>query len=240
MAELEVVKHTKNVLELAVSDKHAIWHKAREIALEIVIIIFAVTVSIWMHGVSEHRHEQEKVKTFLLGLREDMRADIESLERSVKKIETRTETYAYLLSLDPNQQPDPAQFDKAFSIIAVPTFGVPLPRGRYESFKSSGKLGNIEDEALLKQIVDVYEYAAFAFHVGEQFHENNRVLLKNYIDEGVDAKGPSVRFSLITSAKGKRLLGDMAMTAANDYRAGIKREQNIINAINKLYPDLAK
>ncbi|MBY0573499.1 MAG: hypothetical protein K2P84_07440 [Undibacterium sp.] len=89
----------------------------------------------------------------------------------------------------------------------------------------------------MKQIVDVYEYSTFAFRAGEQFNESSRILLKNYIDEGVDAKGPTVRFSLITATKGKRLLEDMALTAANDYRAGIKREQNLIQAIDKIYPN---
>lgn len=37
-------------------------------ALELVTIVFAVTFRIWLHGLSERRHEQQQVKTFLVGL----------------------------------------------------------------------------------------------------------------------------------------------------------------------------
>lgn len=240
MAELEVVKHTKNVLALASSKEHALWHRVREIALEIGIIIFAVTVSIWLHGVSEHRHEQEKVRTFLTGLREDMRADIKWLDRAVKRLDDSKAAHAYLQSLDASSQPDPARFDAAVELIAVPSFGVPMQRGRYEGFKSSGKLGNIEDEVLLKKIVEVYEYAPFAFGAGEQVYEANRQALKAYVDEGVDTKGSAARLPLVVAPKGKRLLKAMVWSAQGDYRGMIEREQAIIADIDKLYPEAAK
>lgn len=44
----------------------------REIALEISIIVFAVTLSFWLHGLGEHRHEQQQVKSFLLRLKRDI------------------------------------------------------------------------------------------------------------------------------------------------------------------------
>src|SRR4051812_19152197 len=47
MAELEVVKHTKKVYKIWNSKEHSFWHKAKEFLIEIFIIVFAVSLSIW-------------------------------------------------------------------------------------------------------------------------------------------------------------------------------------------------
>ena len=76
MAEQEIAKHTKNVISLVSRNEHGWRHKLSEIGLEIVTIVFAVSLSIWLHGLGEHRHEQEQVRDFLLGLRHDLQSDI--------------------------------------------------------------------------------------------------------------------------------------------------------------------
>jgi len=58
MTELEVAEHGKKVIRLARSKEHSLLHKLREVLLEIAIIVFAVSISIWYHSMSEHRHEQ--------------------------------------------------------------------------------------------------------------------------------------------------------------------------------------
>jgi hypothetical protein len=75
MAELEVAKHGKNVIHLMGKKEHALAHRLREIAIEIAIIVFAVSMSIWLHGLSEHYHQQQEVRTFLVGLRADLKDD---------------------------------------------------------------------------------------------------------------------------------------------------------------------
>lgn len=236
MAELEVAKHTKNILASAQAKEHGLLEKLKHILIEVAIIIFAVSVSIWFHSWSEHKHEQEKVKTFLLGIKDDMQADMKWLERAVTTLDKNAQAYQYLSGLQAGQKFDQEAFDKAYAVIEVPTLGVPLQRGRYEGFKSSGRLGTIEDEVLAKKVVDIYEYSLFAFRAGEQLHETNRINLKNYLNESVDLKGPSARYDLITSPKGKRLLNEMTWTAASDYRGVIKLERELIEQIDKLYP----
>ena len=58
MAELEVAKNLKKAVEIAKSEKHTWKDKLKEIALEIVIIVFAVSLSIYLHSWSEHREHQ--------------------------------------------------------------------------------------------------------------------------------------------------------------------------------------
>jgi len=79
MAELEVAKHGKNVVHLMAKKEHALSHRLREIAVEIAIIVFAVSMSIWLHGLSEHHHQQQEVRSFLVGLKGDLEGDVKAL-----------------------------------------------------------------------------------------------------------------------------------------------------------------
>jgi hypothetical protein len=65
MAEQEIIKHTKKVYKIWNSKEHSRWQKIKEFFIEILIIVFAVTISIWLHNWSEHRNQQEDVKVFL-------------------------------------------------------------------------------------------------------------------------------------------------------------------------------
>jgi hypothetical protein len=47
------------------------------------IIIFAVTISIWFHNLSEHKHQQEEVKQFLEGLKSDLTRDIKEMKKVI-------------------------------------------------------------------------------------------------------------------------------------------------------------
>ena len=79
MAEQEVIKHTEKVISIVKDPSHSIWHKIKEFITEILIIVFAISLSIWFHNWSEHRNEQAQVKTFLLGLKNDISSDIHDL-----------------------------------------------------------------------------------------------------------------------------------------------------------------
>ena len=62
MAEQEIRKNFKKIVTITKDKKKGIWHKLEEIAIEIAIVVFAVSVTIWFHSWSEHRHQQKEVK----------------------------------------------------------------------------------------------------------------------------------------------------------------------------------
>ena len=59
MAEQEVIKHTKKIFKVWSNKEHILRHKLKEFLVEVFIIVFAVTISIWFHNRSEHAHQQE-------------------------------------------------------------------------------------------------------------------------------------------------------------------------------------
>lgn len=238
MAVQEIAKHTKNVVNLARSEQ-GVSHKLREIALEIFIIVFAVTLSFWLHGLGEHQHEQAQVRSFLLGLKQDIRSDIEQVEGIVRSHREFDQAYRYLAELDPAAPPDVARFDAAYEKIPANSFLVPQV-SRYDSFKSSGKLINIEDQDLLQKIGSLYQFdiqkASLSF--GGWSRQHGRLV--SYLDDKTDEDDSRAsRYRALTSQKGKRLLARMQTYPQlyERYDTIVRKGKAIIRAIDKAYPE---
>jgi hypothetical protein len=239
MADQEIAKHTKKVFKVFAQKHDTAWHKVRELALEIAIIVFAVSISIWLHGVSEHRHEQQQVKAFLLGLKIDLQTDITVMNKNIDAFRESDAKYGYLASLDPASPPDNEKFDAAYASIDDPLFGFIAHNGRYESFKSSGKLTNIENEALLERIAERYEFGLIAVRYGEVYWTANLERLKNFVENSANTGTREARYKLITSQKGKHLCAAMSSGPINDYLGMVDRDKRIIKDIDLAYPEEA-
>src|SRR6187549_1084859 len=96
MADQEVIKHTKKVYQVWKDGEQSWWHKLKEFLLEIAIIVFAVTISIWFHDLSEKRHKQHDVKEFLTGLKTDLQRDIIELQSDRRNYLRTGKAFAYI------------------------------------------------------------------------------------------------------------------------------------------------
>jgi hypothetical protein len=208
MAELEVAKHGKNVIHLMTKKEHTAWHRVREIAIEIATIVFAVSMSIWLHGMSEHHHQQQEVKAFLSGLRADLASDVLQLEGTKGSYRKFDANHAWLASLDADQEPDWKAFDTAYDNLNLNWFFIPT-KSRYDGFQMSGKLTNIEDQKLLTQILDLYQNQLQLIKLSEGSWANRQHNLRDYIDEKLEGDDRAGRWRVITSPKGKRLVARM-------------------------------
>jgi Family of unknown function (DUF6090) len=156
MAEDEVIKHTKKIYKLWFSKEHSIWHKISEFLIEIIIIVFAVTVSIWFHNVSEHKHQQEDVKAFFLGLKEDLINDIKEMNEDKASYIKQKTIFSYISGLKIKEVPSVDTINKYQSWLTNTTEFRPND-GRFQGFKSSGKIGAIENRDLQNDLMDLYE-----------------------------------------------------------------------------------
>ena len=161
----EIRKHSKNAINKMKTEEHSITEKIKEISVEIFIIVFAVSFSIWLHGWSEHRHQQEEVKELLSDLKDDIKNDILSMEAIKKSYSNTVESFTYLINLNESQYDslssgkDSVTFKENLStkIHSVPSGWRKTNCGNYEGFKSSGKIGFIENKKLKKLILEYYE-----------------------------------------------------------------------------------
>jgi len=156
MAEQEVIKHTKKVYKIWHSKEHSVWQKVKDFLLEIFIIVFAISLSIWFHNKSEHTHQQEDVKQFLLGLKSDLGRDLDEMQEDIESYQSQKTIFNYITGIKLNQSLNNDTLIKyqkwLFNYAALNPND-----GRFEGFKSSGKIATIENNELQNDILDFYQ-----------------------------------------------------------------------------------
>jgi hypothetical protein len=152
----EITKHTKKIYGTMKNTEHTFGEKTKEIIVEIFIIVFAVSLSIWLHSWSEHRHQQDEVITFLKILKKDLKKDMVRLNEDKSGYQRVTKDYESILHLTPYQL-DSLKKNKSDFKVAFFAAGKKTNDGNYEGFKSSGKIGNIENEELKQLIIQYYQ-----------------------------------------------------------------------------------
>lgn len=156
MAEQEVIKHTKKAYKILSSKDNGLFHKIKDFIIEILIIVFAITISIWFHNWSEHRNQQKDVKEFLLGLKEDLQNDIKEMKADSLTFVQTAAAFKYITNVKYGQILNNDSLKKYQNYIFNTTGLIPN-NGRFEGFKSSGKLGFIENSTLQNLILDLYQ-----------------------------------------------------------------------------------
>jgi Family of unknown function (DUF6090) len=172
MAEDEIIKkHTKAVYDAWV-DKEKDWkHKAKDILLEIGIIVFAVTISIWLHNWSEDIKDQHAEKEFLNGLKGDIKADLSEMQSDRKFARLGYSGVRYFELVGRGEELSKDSITKYIWIFFSQTQINPRI-GRYEALKSSGKLDIITNKKLQYDIINLYEKNFPQIFRTNQFNNN--------------------------------------------------------------------
>ncbi len=182
MAEDEIAKHTKKIYKISTGREHGLWHKVKEIIVEIAIIVFAVTISIWLHNRSEHRHQQEDVKTFLLGLQKDLTADIAEMQDDRQSYQMQKAAFTYISRTRRGETLNEDSLTYYYKWIFNTTALNPN-NGRFEGFKSSGKMGLIENDSLQNDIMDLYQENIPSLLTTTNNYVNHKNVLFEYLQK---------------------------------------------------------
>lgn len=224
----ELTKHGLKIYKTMADRKHTLGEKFREILIEIFIIVFAVSLSIYLHSWSEHRHEQKEVKEFLQGLKIDLTDDIRKMKSGRDTIAEVQKNFDIAYHLRKGQIPD-TTLDHYFIYQEVTTH---VNNARYEGFKSSGKLGNIENDSLRENILVYYQQLLPGMSDDENFGNGmQQKLLEFEIDHSTLGKN-----DFLAIGKTKALLQLSANNLGNtldDYDSAMSRAKLIIKQINK-------
>lgn len=165
----EISKHTKKIYNTMKDQKYTIGEKVREITIEIFVIVFAVTLSIWLHSWSEHRREQHEVIEFFADLKDDLNRDIKSMADEKVKLSKTVKDYTFIEKLTAQKMDSiisgKVHFSFDLTYIERKTNG-----GNYEGFKSSGKIGFIENKKLKKLILGYYQESMPSAEAAEKYY----------------------------------------------------------------------
>jgi hypothetical protein len=236
--EHEVQGHTKKIYKAWKDPQKKIWDKVKDISIEIGIIVFAISLSIWFHNWSEHRHEQQEVKSFLVGLKGDLEADIKEMNEDLKSYNGNSKTFAYLISLKLNETPTKDSIKK-YGRYFNNTTGLNANAGRFEGFKSSGKIGHIENEQLQNDILDLYEEDIPHLISNTNIYSKIKLEYASFIRDNIKRETDSTTnfIKIVSSDKGfsyaRQLSGTKEIIEL--YNIVIDKNKKIIAAINKEY-----
>ena len=152
----EITKHSKKIYESVKNQKQSFGEKLKDILVEIFIIVFAVTLSIWLHSWSEQRHEKSEASDFLVDLKGDLISDINSMQLSKQTLAQNLDSFVFVESLT-REKIDSLNKNKISYGFHAVIGTTKINSGNYEGFKSSGKIGYIENKELKKDILKYYQ-----------------------------------------------------------------------------------
>ena len=228
----EILKHTKKIYKEVKNPKHTVAEKLKEIIGEILIIVFAVTLSIWLHSWSEEKHQRKEAKTFLIGLKEDLKNDISNLETTKETLNATQRQISFVLNLTP-QKIDSIKANHQEINSGTNFINTLVNNGRYEGFKSSGKINTIEDENLRNKILSYYQQTIPQISLIESSYEK---LTSRYVDLLINGKEDEDINTTLLKKKTKIILsGINNFTKYNEksYENAIKDAKEIISEIDK-------
>ena len=204
--EDEIVKHTRKIYRVVKNKKISPWKKLGEIAMEILIIVFAVSLAALFERMRERAHKAEEAKEFLIGAKEDLKGTIESAKWNVKQLNNYQELYTYFSSLKRSVKPNKDSLKANFSYVTYNT-DLEENNSRYVGFKSSGKLEQIENKTLLARLLAFYEKDLHYYNNSASYWRNQQGKLLDMIENEVVEKedGTNNVFEVLTTQKAKRL-----------------------------------
>jgi hypothetical protein len=182
MAEDEIAKHTKKIYKTWFNKELSMWHKLSEFFIEIIIIVFAVSISIWFHNRSEHAHQQEEVKNFLMGLKDDLSHDISEMKEDSSAYRDQARIYSYIAALKLKELPNKDTIRKYYNWLFNTTEFDPND-GRFEGFKSSGKIGFIENDSLQNDIMDLYQESIPSLLASTKIYLSFKMKMFDYVNK---------------------------------------------------------
>jgi uncharacterized protein (UPF0210 family) len=207
------------------------WQKTKKLIREVGIIVLGVTISIWFTDKYNHYKEQGDVKTFLRDLREGLKADTVSMNNSKNKLlEYRSDNL--LLENLTEAIIDSVKKVKGSVNFKTTITTTKINVGDYEGFKSSGRIGTIENKNLKKMILRYYQDDVPTLAELERYSKERYVDVFDYMNNNADKE---LR-KRVTNPKFKSVMNTYNETASEMiglYSQEIKNVEEIITEIDK-------
>ncbi len=237
MAEQEIAKHTKKIFGIWAT-KNNFLHKLSEFVGEIAIIVFAISLSIYFHDRSELRHQRHNTKEFLFGLREDLRTDIEEMKSDQTSYQNSGIVFRYISHRKLNEPLNSDTIGK-YSNWIFNTTGLIPNSGRFEGFKSSGKMGTIENKELQNYIMDLYQENIPSLITSTNDYTARKQRLFAYLEANMKRTTDSTSnlVSILASDQATNICRSLTFVSQilSRYDTCINKMKAIVNDINKDY-----
>lgn len=208
---------------------------------EIAIIVFSVLLATWLENYRQYLQDQDQVKEFLLGLRQDLKRDIQEMEVDMSTYKRNRNGFQYFSSIQKKEDLKPDSISKYAWLFYSNTQLVPNDGG-FQGFKSSGKLYSIEDRELRTEILDLYQEIIPMVLGSTQSFQEKKTRLALFFEDNLkyDAEGNSNNLELILSPKFRNIGNSLAFIdeILDRYEKAIHTSSSIVKRIEAQYPEV--
>lgn len=155
MSEEKIIDHTEKAIKAVLSKERKWYEKLKEFLFEILIIVIAVSLTLWLHNLNDRRHEDKQERDFLVGIREDLKRDTSSLNKGIAWSNDVLIYYGRVWEQIYSHNIDARYVDANWDNMLNTSY-LSFDYSLFESFESSGNLRLIENKNLLKEITHIY------------------------------------------------------------------------------------
>jgi hypothetical protein len=234
MVELDIIKkHGKKALGLEHHYQPTWRQRIPEILLEIGIIVFAIMLSLQLEKWHETAADRETEHRFLVGLRTDLQSDLQELREDSLSYVKVVKGFRYFRKLG-SQAPNADSLRRYQSVLYNTTNLIPN-NSRFEGLRSSGKLGVIEDEELLNDILESYqELIPSLLSTSQYFTAYKEQKIQGYLDDNLHSSGDNF-IAVVSSNRMQNYLskGGIAQEIINRYHQVMQQNRKILRRIDK-------
>jgi len=173
-----------------------------------------------------------------LGLETDLQSDIVEMENDKVSYKGSGKIFHYITNLTPGTEPEKDSIRKYNNYIFNTTALIPN-NGRYEGFKSSGKITSITNKELQNDILDLYQENISNLLLSTNYYNNRKQILQNLFYESVKWKpdGTSNLNAVLATDKARNI--SYSLSAVDEilsrYDSVINKSKKIIAAIEHEY-----
>jgi uncharacterized protein DUF6090 len=238
MEEEHIIKHTKALLGLS-KDRDRKWgSRLKEVVTEILIIVFAVSISIWFHNWAESWKDRGEEREFYTGLKKDLLADLNEMTNddlpSYRKFLRGVNYFEKVGSGAPVDNDSVAHYQTIF--FSNVTFS---PReGRFDALRGSGRLDIIRNKELLIDITDLYTKVFPSINISNDYlnaMRNNNLFPFVASHLQLDAGGKGTNWEELLRTSQMRILLNLCerSTSTDEYSALIEKCNAIIRQLDE-------
>lgn len=238
--EHEIAQHAKKALKAMHNHERTFWEKTKEVLFEILIIVFAVTFAALIERTREHYKEKAEAKEFVLGLNNDLNNEIRQLEFSKNDMKDLQQKYLFLVKLNEKVIDSMAKVNDLKHGFSIAKFNTRILNGRYDGFKSSGKIQTIENDSLRNAILHYYQEDIPSIDFTENVFNANQARLEDYFLNNAGEQTENIRgaMQLLNTYKCKLIFKfslSYSQAVEEDYEKALAQAKKIQKEINGEY-----
>ncbi len=189
MSEEKVIQHAANAIHVLQGKDKGWVKKLKEFFLEILIIVFAVSITLLFHNWNDTLHEHRQEREFLAGIKSDLDSGAISIDRGIASFQPTIDYFVNVRQELATHQINAAYIDSNSWALKNTNY-LSFDMGRFEGFKSSGYLRLVGNQTLLKHLMTLYT-VSIPFQIdADRVAFNNR---RQYFDDHI---GPKATFYL--------------------------------------------